>query len=62
MSNIVSRRLGFALVVIAFAAQAMAAVNSKDVVVEFSSDLTEFAQRHTEAIYLYDSHASKEQR
>ena len=53
MNNTVSRRLGFAIVVIAFAAQAIAAVNSKDVVVEFSSDLPEFAQGHSEAMYWY---------
>lgn len=55
MKNTSSKALVFAVMVVAAAAQAMAAVNSKDIVVDFPSDLPEIAQRHTEAMYLYDT-------
>jgi hypothetical protein len=55
MKNNLGRKLVWALVVLGGAAQAFAAVNSKDVVVDFPSDLPEFAQRHTEAMYLYET-------
>ncbi len=51
----ISKQLVFAVLVVTAAAQALAAVKSKHVIVDFPSDLPEVAQRHTEAMYLYDT-------
>lgn len=55
MKHNITRALVFVLTVVVGAVQAMAAVNSKDIVVDFPSDLPEIAQRHTEAMYVYDT-------
>jgi hypothetical protein len=55
MKKNIAATLVFSLVVVASAVQAPAAVNSKEVIVDFPSDLPEFAQRPTEAMYLYDT-------
>lgn len=55
----IGRKLALALVAVAAAGQAMAAATSKDVIVDFPSDLPEFAQRHSEAMYLYDTGRSE---
>jgi hypothetical protein len=55
MKNNLARKLVWVLMVLGCAAQVFAAANSKDMVVDFPSDLPEFAQRHTEAMYLYDT-------
>lgn len=55
MKNNLRRTLACVLVVLSGAAQALAVVRSKDVVVDFPGDLPESAQHHSEAMYLYET-------
>ncbi len=55
MKKTISSTLMFAVLLVGAAVRATAAVSSKDIVVDFPSDLPEFAQRPTEAMHLYDT-------